>query len=326
MATLQDPAMAAMPRTTIASHPVDWYTQPARPGYQPSFLGMAIPLPALPKPLAADVTLLADGSSELRYMHYSVVMSASRKLAYFSAANVDGATLLPLSRTDRDPDHPETSVVAEPRAADLWWFDGRIPAASQVGAGIYDGTDFDFGHLTRRLDPVWGDAASARVANDDTFHMTNCTPQAHALNTGTWEQLENAVLDTARDRKLKFVVITGPVLDPRDPVIRDVQIPTAYWKVIGYPHGGDLVALGFLQWQTDLVGKIGQQVRLAELDKAEQWHVPISDIARLTALDFGPLHDADAKAGATGEQLTADLVDRLATRFAMAGAKNERGD
>ncbi|WP_019832386.1 DNA/RNA non-specific endonuclease [Sphingomonas sp. PR090111-T3T-6A] len=315
---LQASTGSAVARTTIASHPVEWYAQPARPGYQPSFLGTAVPLPVLPQTLAADVTLLADGSRELRYMHYSVVMSASRRFAYFSAANIDGASLLSLSRTDRDPDHPETSGVAEPRAADVWWFDGRIPAASQVGAGIYDGTDFDFGHLTRRLDPVWGDPSSARVANDDTFHMTNCTPQAHALNTGTWEQLENAVLDAARDHKLKFVVITGPVLDPRDPVIRDVQIPTAYWKVIGYVDGGALVALGFLQWQTDLIGKIGQEARLAELDKAEQWHVPISDIVRLTALDFGPLHDADVKAGAAGEELTADLVDQLAARFATA--------
>jgi len=324
MTTLQDTTMAepddafATPSTTIASHPAAWYDQPPRPGYQPDFLGTAVPLPALPDRLATDVTEQAGGGGELRYMHYSVVMSASRKFAYFSAANVDGATLLSLSRTDRDPNHPQGSAIAEPRAADVWWFDGRIPAASQIGAEIYDGTDFDFGHLTRRLDPVWGDAAAARVDNDDTFHMTNCTPQAHALNTGSWERLEDAVYDAAKDHKLKFIVITGPVLDPRDPVIREVQVPTAYWKVIGYLDGGALTAMGFLQWQTDLVGQIGAQAHLSELDKAEQWHVPISDIVRLTALDFGPLHDGDVKAGASGEMLTADVIDQLAARFAGA--------
>ena len=314
-------APAAAVRTTILSRPADWYDQPSRPGYDPAFLGIGVPLPGLPKALAGDVTLLADGSGDLRYMHYSVVMSASRRLAYFSAANIDGATTLSLSRTDRDPDHPEQPNAFEPRAADVWWFDGRIPAASQVGAGIYDGTDFDFGHLTRRLDPVWGDPRSARVANDDTFLMTNCTPQAHALNTGTWEKLENAVLAAASDNKLKFVVITGPVLDPRDPrdpTIRDVQCPTAYWKLIGYLDGGKLVAMGFLQWQTDLVNQIGQQAHLTELDKAEQWHVPVSDITRLTALDFGPLLDADVKSGAASEPLTGDLVDQLVSRFAAA--------
>jgi endonuclease G, mitochondrial len=317
MSMTQDAGLVE-PLTTIASHPASWYEQPARAGYQPDFLGVAVPLPVLPAALATDVTRLADGTSELRYMHYSVVMSASRKFAWFSAANIDGATLLSLSRTDRDPHHPETSAIASPMAADIWWFDGRIAASDQVGAGIYDGTDFDFGHLTRRLDPVWGDPADARVANDDTFHMTNCTPQAHALNAGTWEKLEDAVYDAAKDQKARFVVITGPVLDPRDPVIRDVQVPTAYWKVIAYLDGTALTAMGFLQWQTDLVATIGAQAHLAELDKAEQWHVPISDIVRLTALDFGPLLAVDVKTDATGEALTDDLVDRLAARFTTA--------
>jgi len=306
--------------TAIASHPVAWYSQPARPGFQSDFLGQEVSLPALPEALAKDVTLLSDGSSELRYMHYSVVMSASRKLAWFSAANIDGATSVSLSRTDRDPDHPETSDIAEPLAADVWWFDGRIPATEQVGATIYDGTDFDFGHLTRRLDPVWGDPVSTRVANDDTFHMTNCTPQAHTLNTGTWEQLEDAVLAAARDHKLKFVVITGPVLAPADPVIRDVQIPLSFWKVIGYLEGAALTALAFLQSQADLVTKIGQGAHLAELDKAEQWHVPISDIVQLTGLNFGSLEAADIKANDTAEALTPDLVTQLAARFVSASA------
>jgi endonuclease G len=304
--------------TTIASHPIDWYSQPARTGYQPNFLAVEVALPGLPAALAADVTLLSDGTSELRYMHYSVVMSASRKLAWFSATNIDGATSVSLSRTDRDPNHPETSDIAEPLAADVWWFDGRIPSADQVGATIYDGTDFDFGHLTRRLDPVWGDPVSTRVANDDTFHLTNCAPQAHALNTGTWAQLEDAVLAAARDHKLKFIVITGPVLNPADPVIREVQIPLSFWKVVGYLDGANLTAMGFLQSQADLVTKIGQAAHLTELDKAEQWHVPISDIVGLTTLDFGPLEAADVKAGATAEALTSDLVAQLAARFSKA--------
>jgi len=301
--------------TTIAIHPVAWYSQPPRPGFQVDFLGQEVALPTLPAALAQDVVALSDGSSELRYMHYSVVMSASRKLAWFSAANIDGATSVSLSRTDRDPGHPETADFAEPLAADAWWFDGRIRATGQTGATIYDGTDFDFGHLTRRLDPVWGDPASARVANDDTFHMTNCAPQAHALNTGTWAQLEDAVLAAARDHKLKFVVITGPVLAAADPVIKDVQIPLSFWKVFGFLDDAALTVMGFLQSQADLVAKVGQGAHLTELDKAEQWHVPISEIASLTGLGFGSLEVADIKAGGAAEALTTELVTHLATRF-----------
>jgi endonuclease G len=82
--------------------------------------------------------------------------------------------------------------------------------------------------------------------------------------------------------------------------------------VIAYIENGALVAMGFLQWQTDLVGEIRAKLEsLAELAPAEQWHVPIADITRLTALDFGPLLQADVKAGHASERLTESLVNRL---------------
>jgi len=303
-------------KTVIRVRPSAWFETPHRAGYNSKFLGdgFDIPLPKIADALANDVSKLADGSPELKYMHYSVVMSASRRLAWFSAVNIDGSGIQRLSRTDRNPDRPEP-VKTRPvdlEAADVWWFDGRISADAQVGAIIYDGTDFDYGHLTRRLDPVWGDDRTVRIANDDSFYMTNCTPQAHRLNTVTWAHLEDAVLDAAQNHGLKFTVITGPVLDPRDPVLRGVQCPVAYWKVIAYVDQGTLIAMGFLQWQKDLVSQIQSSLEsLKELDRAEEWHVPISDIVRLTALDFGPLIAADAKAGQARQQLTAGLVDAL---------------
>ncbi|RNJ41807.1 hypothetical protein B5V01_21700 [Mesorhizobium erdmanii] len=311
----QTPVTTLEGRTVIRTRPAGWYNNPLRSGYQAGFLGgFEIPLPKLPEGLADDVTKLADGSAELKYAHYSVVMSASRRLAWFSAVNINGASVQRLSRTDRDPDHPEPAKTrgGDLEAEDVWWFDNRIPTDAQVGAKIYDGTDFDYGHLTRRLDAVWGEMRELRIANDDTFHVTNCAPQAHQLNTVTWAKLEDAVLDAATRHGLKFTVITGPVLDPRDPVLLDVQCPTAYWKIIAYIERNNLVAMGFLQWQTDLVATIKSKLEsLSELDAAEEWHVPISDIVRLTALDFGPLLDADVKAGQGRERLTESLVDRL---------------
>lgn len=298
------------------TRPASWFETPVRPGYDPAFLGagMTVPLPLLPSALAGDVTRLADGSIELRYMHYSVVMSASRKLAYFSAANIRGSETQALARGDREPDRPQP-VKARPEAleaADVWRFDGRIPAAAQTGGRIYDATDFDYGHLTRRLDPVWGDARTLRVANDDSFYLTNCTPQAHRFNTVTWAHLENTVLGVAKDRGIDLVVVTGPVLDPRDPVILGVACPNAYWKIVAYVESGRLVAHGFVQWQTDLVAAIGARFEsLGDYAAAQEWHVPIGDIVRLTALDFGPLIAADGKADAAPERVTPALVDGL---------------
>ena len=301
LAPATSPPRLESARTTVRVHPPSWYDRPPRQGYDPAFLGddFVVPLPRVPDALAGDVARLDDGSEELKYTHFSVVMSRSRRLAYFSAANLDGSTAESIPRADRDPDHPRggDAPVRELEAADAWFFDGRLPTQAQVGPAIYDGTDFDFGHLTRRLDPVWGDARTLRLANDDTFHMTNCTPQHHKLNALTWEHLEEAVYKAAQANATRITVITGPVLDPRDPVIRDVQCPVAFWKIVAVVEAGELRAYGFLQWQTSLVAEIQRQLEsLPQLEAAEQWHVPISDIVRLTALDFGPLLEADVKA------------------------------
>ncbi|WFU07269.1 DNA/RNA non-specific endonuclease (plasmid) [Rhizobium sp. CB3171] len=174
-------------KTVIRVRPATWFANPPRPGYIPGFLGQGseVPLPKIPEALAGDVVKLSDNTTELKYMHYSVVMSASRQLAWFSAVNIDGSVIQRLARTDRNPDRPEAvrTRAGELEAADVWWFDGRLSPDAQVGGIIYDGTDFDYGHLTRRLDPVWGDDRTVRIANDDTFYMTNCTPQAHRLNS-----------------------------------------------------------------------------------------------------------------------------------------------
>lgn len=303
-------------RTVIETRPPAWYQNPKRQGYDANFLGTRIPLPVLPPALASDATKLVDGSIELKYVHYSSMMCASRKLPYFSVCNLDGATAKSLKRTDRDPNHPQviTGAMDTLEAADRWFRDGRIPDGAQLGAEVYDGTDFDFGHMTRRLDPIWGDDPQLlRYANDDTFLMTNCAPQHKKLNEVTWAAVEDAVYAAATKHKLKFVVMTGPVLDPRDPVIRNVQIPVAFWKVIAFQDGGKLQSMSFLQWQTDLVAQIQKSLEsLPELGKAEQWHVPLADIVRLTALDFGPLLAADVK-GMTGsrEPVTASLIAKL---------------
>jgi endonuclease G len=162
-----------------------------------------------------------------------------------------------------------------------------------MGPEIYDKTDFDFGHMVRREDPVWGDLRTARQANDDTFHMTNCATQHHNLNTKTWLALENGVLQTAKTKKIKVSVFTGPVLSTQDPEILGVKVPTGFWKIAAWVENGKLKARGFMQWQKQLVGEIANKFEAMPLDQVEEYHVPISDIARDTALDFGPLLAAD---------------------------------
>ena len=145
---------------------------PNRDGYEPGFLGRSLPLPGMSSALQQDVApLLSDPSrGELKYTHFSVVMSKMRRLPILTAVNIDGAQLKSVPRNDR------------------WVTDNRIAREHQLGNEAYKSNDIDRGHMVRRLDPVWGEEAVQ--ANADTFVYTNSALQHKDLNRREWVALE----------------------------------------------------------------------------------------------------------------------------------------
>ena len=71
----------------------------------------------------------------------------------------------------------------------------------------------------------------AKVATDDTFHFTNCSPQHANLNQKIWVDLEDYLLDHAQEDDVRLTVFTGPVFKDDDPTYRGVQLPRRFWKV-----------------------------------------------------------------------------------------------
>src|SRR5205085_7140123 len=117
------------------------------------------------------------------------------------------------------------------RGKDSWYYDPRVPRGFQVGDELYNGTEFNRGHLIRRLDPAWGRTMrAARTANDDTFHWTNCSPQHKDFNQGKalWAGLEDYLLEKAADERKRMVVLTGPVLSAACPSFRGGSIPGTF--------------------------------------------------------------------------------------------------
>ena len=103
----------------------------------------------------------------LRYHHFELVMSASRRLQLWSAANVDYDPARKSRRGRND------------FGQDRWVPDPRIPASAQIlDAEFYrPAGNIDRGHMVRREDNAWGDSErEIEFANSDTFHWTNCTP------------------------------------------------------------------------------------------------------------------------------------------------------
>ncbi|WP_299034823.1 DNA/RNA non-specific endonuclease [uncultured Pseudokineococcus sp.] len=187
--------------------------RPPQPdGYDPAFLGVAVPLPRPEEPVARERLV------ELPSTHFTVLLDPRRRLAAATAVVVDGAQLRDLRRSGD------------------WRLDPRVPEEAQAGPELYARNDLDRGHLVRRSDPVWGSAEEAARAEADTSTYPNAAPQASAFNQSRelWLGLEDHVLSRAEVLDLRMAVLTGPVLAADDPSYRGVQVPWLFWKVVAW--------------------------------------------------------------------------------------------
>jgi endonuclease G len=258
-----------------------------RQGYLPDFIGkrFSVPLPSIERGTNDVLEFNNDGETDtiLRYEHYSVVMSRSRRMCFFSAVNIDGN----LSR--------KSARVA-------WKWDPRIPKEQQIMNECY-GTPpkFSRGHMTRREDPGWGDAKTAKRGNEDSMHVTNTTPQMQAFNAPIWLALEDYALQHAREDEMKISVFTGPYFGKRDPIMYGVKIPLRFWKIIAFIHDetGKLCATGYEMDQKQTLQPEEEFVfgdfTSPQLGIATQ--VPIRSIEERSGLSFGQLTNDDPLAG-----------------------------
>ncbi len=102
-------------------------------------------------------------------------------------------------------------------------------AAAVVHPGEYANTGYDKGHLIPARD-----MAFFPVALDESFFMSNISPQSPRFNRGVWKRLESEVRKiTLREKDL--LVITGPVWskEQNETMARtDIPVPVAFFKVI----------------------------------------------------------------------------------------------
>jgi endonuclease G len=267
----------------VATPALEWYASST--GYDPNFLGQIVPLPSLPKSRRRDLVRLLDRSgTELKYTHFSLLMSKARRQAYFTAVNIDGSVL-----------------KSETRKDDVWYFDPRIDQKYQSGPDLYQNNELDRGHLVRRLDPMWGDPW--KEASEDTFHFTNAAPQHKNLNQRTWANLEDYILKNAGKFDLKVTVFTGPIFRADDLRYRGLfRIPAEFWKVVVVvKEDGKLSATAYLQTQKNLI---------ADLEFAygayKTYQVPVALIEELSGLNFSALRQYDPLA-ASGEEEAASV-------------------
>lgn len=156
----------------------------------------------------------------------------------------------------------------------------------------------------------------AKLANDDTFHFTNCSPQHEITNQGKakqappglklWGKLEDHIAAQGKKGRRKLSVFNGPVFRSTDKLYRGVQIPREFWKLVVFTNDlGEPSATAFILTQADLIQDLKEEFEVGEY-KAVQ--VRIKDLETKTRLDFGSVVDWDVleKEGAE-ESFTGDL-------------------
>lgn len=252
---------------------LSWVVDPDysnREGYDPAFLGSGLVVP-LPN---ADGHRLVPGtlSVTLKYHRFSIRLHRRRRLAAFTAVNI-GAPRCP----------------GAIRTPDAWHLDPRAPH-DQIQQPSWR-RPFQRGHLVAPL----------ALTEAEAFHWSNCAPLHERLNINWWAAVERHVYDTADVEDHRLCVFSGPVLHPRDPVLRGVQVPLACWKVIAWrAPGAQLRALGFVVRQDAPVRKAIESaeqtagVRVAldfpDLpDRVRGYQAAVARIAMMTGLRFGAL-------------------------------------
>ena len=276
------------PRRNV--RPANYYA--GRQGYDPAFLTDPLPLPQLtPGALHFGQQARVPGTVDdvLRYTHFSVVFNETRRLAFLTAVNIDGKESFPLERGD-----------------DNWFYDPRLPLAVQVDDEFYGNEPveprrnwFDRGHLVRRLDPVWGPTQVAGLANEDTFHWTNCSPQYWAFNQGKelWQGLENFILSNTDNDDLRATVFTGPVFRDDDEAHRGILVPQFYWKVVVVRDASRLYSSAYVVSQERFARNIPFEA--LPVGRFKNFQVTIAKLEQLTGLAFAQaIRDAEVYAGA----------------------------
>ncbi|MEN3369283.1 MAG: endonuclease mitochondrial [Verrucomicrobiota bacterium] len=234
-----------------------------RKGFNPKFLGVATPLPTVT--VKKVVAKMKNGGSNIPYEHFSVVIHKDRRLAIFTASNVDGSDKARMPEKDRDYSRKGLTGLGK-NDIEKWVTDSRLDEAFSLPDKFYseDNKAFDKGHIARRDDVCWGASfAEVQRANGDTYHTTNCSPQRANFNQsklkGIWGNLENFVLKQAKLEN--YCLFAGPVLADDDPIFAgkdntgkvNVRIPRDFWKVVCAVKNKKLQVWAFLLEQ-DLTG------------------------------------------------------------------------
>ncbi len=246
-------------------------------GYDPHFLGLTLPLPAIRPARTADIvhsTLLRENTFA-DYPHYTVVTDKRRRSPAYTVLHID------------------QTLIKTAAGSSHWRIDTRVGEEHQLDNAYYEGANnpWDRGHMAHRESAAWGDTPrDAREASDETFYYTNATLQHENLNRDEWVALEEWVLSLDLAENNRLTVFTGPIYGEFIRTIRptgrpQADIPSGFFKIVCFlnknTHALDVRAFIIHQDEDALRDKQGRK-----LFNFQKYQVTIREIEQLTHLNF----------------------------------------
>jgi endonuclease G len=247
-------------------------------GFDLAFLpGVTVTFPSPATATVRDDIRLTKAGDAIRHCtHFSLSMSASRRLCRWVAWNIDGSTKVATTGDQRhfaaDPDYTPDD---------------------QTGAKLYVDDALDQGHIAAFADVSWGTTTVAAQARKESCYFSNITPQMDTFNRsdlkGIWGKLENEIAKENSVAGSRLSEFGGPIFAADDKVYRGVLVPSDFFKIVAWAEDGALKAKAFRLTQKDLEGTLA----LLALEDFRVYQQPVADIGTEVGLDFGPLVAAD---------------------------------
>lgn len=167
----------------------------------------------------------------------------------------------------------------------LYYADTRVNSAIRL-----DGTTFGHGYHVGHMAPNEAiNRQYGRLAQMETFFMTNMSPQLGSLNTGVWLKLEKAILnieDTPNQMDHLWSII-GPVFADNPDIIqhsgKQVPLPKGYFCITVDPHSYPYNTLSKVELLCMIIPQEAERY-----SSPEDYLVSLADVENATKLNFFP--------------------------------------
>lgn len=167
------------------------------------------------------------GDQLIKYRYYALSYSSQHQNAEWVAYELRGARLDLAYRKERKNFKSDPNIRTEASSLD------------------YANSGYDRGHLVPAHDMDFSEQAI-----EESFYMTNVSPQAPDFNRGIWKRLEERVRTWAK-KEQRLYIITGPLLRSNVDAANRINgngptIPRGFYKIVLDYEGPQKKAIAFM--------------------------------------------------------------------------------